>query len=127
MTEKVVCVTISSVLCFRQVAHRISFLSRQRDVIASFWFFVISRKLRNFCGNTVHFDYFIYIYGLQSLFRHIIVSPVQKRGGCGHLMAAFDNHSFCARFTPWTAPPMGQTGVIKIADFVFLPYISFII
>ena len=26
-----------------------------------------------------------------------MASPWQKRGGCGHLMAGFDNHSFCAR------------------------------
>ena len=26
-----------------------------------------------------------------------MASPGQKRGGCGHLMAAFDSHSFCAQ------------------------------
>ena len=26
-----------------------------------------------------------------------MASPGQKRGGCGHLMAGFDTHSFCAR------------------------------
>ena len=27
----------------------------------------------------------------------IMASHGQMRGGCGHLMAGFDNHSFCAR------------------------------
>ena len=26
-----------------------------------------------------------------------MASPRQKCGGCGHLMAGFDNHSFCSR------------------------------
>ena len=26
-----------------------------------------------------------------------MASPGQKRGGCGHLMAGFDSHSFCTR------------------------------
>ena len=39
----------------------------------------------------------LYIYELQSLFRHIMALPGQKRGDCGHLLTAFDKNSFCAR------------------------------
>ena len=26
-----------------------------------------------------------------------MASPGQKRGGCGHLMAGFDSHNYCAK------------------------------
>ena len=40
-----------------------------------------------------HFSCVTYIELLDS----VMSSPEQKHGGCGHLMARFDTHSFCAR------------------------------
>ena len=37
---------------------------------------------------------------IQRIFKSILnkmSSPGQKRGSCGHVMASFDCHSFCAR------------------------------
>ena len=83
-------------MCIRYVAHRTSFLSRQRDVIASFSFgawgvqtcFLVYQRISPF-------------YELLSLFTStnsiIMSSPGQKRGTCGHIMALFDSHKKCAR------------------------------
>ena len=37
------------------------------------------------------------LYYCIDLLDSIMSSPGQKHGGCGHLMASFDTHSFCAR------------------------------
>ena len=92
-------------LCTRHVACRTPFLSRQRDVIASFSFgactvqtnfiwrdiFIVYNVIKTLFSLCVTLYYFI------DLLDSILSSPGQKHGGCGHLMASFDTHSFCAR------------------------------
>ena len=83
------------------MACRISFLSRQSDVIASFsfgallctWFFIQRRIISVY----VRISYHLQFYLLSSSSRTIMSSPGQRRGSCGHAMANFDSHAFCAR------------------------------
>ena len=37
------------------------------------------------------------MYLIFTSFQYIMSSPSQKHGSCGHIMASFDSHSFCAR------------------------------
>ena len=37
------------------------------------------------------------LYYCIELLDSVMSSPGQKHGGCGHLMAKFDTHSFCVR------------------------------
>ena len=89
------------VLCTRQVACRTSFLSRQRDVIASFSFgaWLCTRKilLRSVSLEIYQTSYFFNVYSAYIYFKYIMASPGQRRGKCGHAMALFDTHSHCAR------------------------------
>ena len=50
-------------------------------------------KLLKFLKDFTLFEYFILLLYTQ----HTMSSPGQKRGSCGHAMAGFDGHSFCAR------------------------------
>ena len=83
--------------------HRTSFLSRQRDVIASFSFGTWSVQTC-FLQRDV-FEVYQQIspfYELLSLFTStssiiIMSSPGQKRGTCGYVMGLFDSHKKCAR------------------------------
>ena len=83
------------------MACRTSFLSRQRDVIASFFMW---REL-------VHTEYFsdhqfigvqqilklVSCYIISNKSEHKMSSPGQIRGSCGHPMTSFDRHLYCAR------------------------------
>ena len=88
-------------VCIRQVAHHTSFLSRQRDVIASFSFgawsvrmcFLQTDVLKFIC----EFIHFILLPSYSTEVPIILSSPGQKRGTCGHVMAIFDGHLKCAR------------------------------
>ena len=100
-------------LCTRQVACGTSFLSRQHDVIASFSFGAHAVYTEFFCQwNFLLFCYLFYRVCLFSdfillrgayrpLWTHLLSvtmsSPSQKHGSCGHIMAGFDSHNFCAR------------------------------
>ena len=77
------------------------FLSRHRDVIASFLFGAWRVKTcfhdkRIFCYYTVHI-HFISSSRSSTVFSTTMSSPGQRRGSCGHAMAGFDSHSKCAR------------------------------
>ena len=37
------------------------------------------------------------LYLIFTFYQYIMSSPSQKHGSCGHIMASFDSHSFCAR------------------------------
>ena len=88
-------------MCTRKVAHRTSFLSRQRDVIVSFSFgvHVCTRKLEKcflfslYGGILKELNFILLLLHSVS----IMASPGQTRGQCGHLMAGYDKHSVYAR------------------------------
>ena len=95
-----------ALVCTRQVAHRTCFLTRQRDVIASFsfgaWMCTQNISALFFCeilpGYLIFSNSFCY-YTLWRLYR--LSCHLDKKGGgggsCGHAMASFDGHAFCAR------------------------------
>ena len=92
-------------MCTRQVACSTSLLSRQRDVIASFSFGACTVQT-NFIWRDISSSFKVYLtlFSLRvtvlfyvELLDSVMSSPGQKHGGCGHLMASFDTHSFCAR------------------------------
>ena len=83
------------------MAHHISFLSRQRDVIASFSFGAWSVRTcfvqRDVLKFNCEFIHFILLPRISTEVLIIMSSPGQKRGTCGHVMAIFDGHLKCAR------------------------------
>ena len=82
------------------MTHHTSFLSRQRDVIASFSFGAWSVQTcflqRDVLKFNCEFIHFILLLGISSEVLIIMSSPGQKRGTCGHIMAIFDGHLKCA-------------------------------
>ena len=51
--------------------------------------------MEDICENIVNLSFsFVLMHNCQK--NHIMSSPGQKRGGCGHVMVSFDGHSFCA-------------------------------
>ena len=83
------------------MTHRTSFLSRQRDVIASFLFGAwsvqtcfLQRDVLKFNCEFIHFILFLRI-STEVLI--IMSSPGQKRDTYGHVMAIFEGHLKCAR------------------------------
>ena len=92
-------------LCTPQVAHCTSFLSGQHDVIASFSFGACNVQTKFFGENFI--ASYIGPFKIYSILCHFYIflrplrtsmgSPRQKHWGCGHLMAGFNTHSFCAR------------------------------
>ena len=84
------------VLCIRQVAHRTSFLSRQRDIMTPFVFGACSVET-DFCEFKVFWYFFCCCLQFIGSVLNIMSSPGQKRGGCGHLMARFGIHNYCER------------------------------
>ena len=77
------------------------FLSRQRDVIASFSFGAWRVKTcfldkRIFCSTSNATFLFYFLSNLEVL-STTMSSPGQRRGSCGHAMAGFNSHSKCAR------------------------------
>ena len=83
------------------MAHRISLLSRQRDVIASFSFG--AWRVKTCFQRQGIFSFYnkliclIHILRSLEVFSTTMSSPGQRRGSCGHAMAGFDTHSKCAR------------------------------
>ena len=81
--------------------HRTSFLSRQRDVIASFsfgawsvWTCFLQRDVLKFICEFIHF---ILLPSYSTEVSTFMSSPGQKRGTCCHIMAIFDGHLKCAQ------------------------------
>ena len=77
------------------------FLSRQRDVIASFSFGASRVKTcfhdkQIFCS-TPNSTALFHLFGRSEVFSTTMSSPGQRRGSCEHTMAGFDYHSKCAR------------------------------
>ena len=77
------------------------FLSRHRDVIASFLFGAWRVKTcfhdkRIFCS-TPNASILFQLLRSSTVFSTTMSSPGQRRGSCGHAMAGFDSHSKCAR------------------------------
>ena len=77
------------------------FLSRHRDVIASFSFGAWRVKTcfydkRIFCS-TSNTSILFQLLRSSTVFSMTMSSPGQRRGSCGHAMAGFDSHSKCAR------------------------------
>ena len=83
------------------MAHHTSFLSRQRDVIASFlfgaWSVWTCFLQRDILKLNCEFIHFILLLHISTEVLIIVSSPGQKRGTCGHVMAIFDGHLKCAR------------------------------
>ena len=83
------------------MSSRTSFLSRQRDVIASFSFGAWSVRTcflqRDVLKFICEFIHFISHLNISTEVLIIMSSPGQKRGTCGHVMAIFDGHLKCAR------------------------------
>ena len=83
------------------MAHRTSFLSGHRDVMASFFFWrvecadVFSTERRFLKLLRIH--PFILFLRISSEVLINMSSPGQKRGTCGHIMTSFDGHLKCAR------------------------------
>ena len=78
------------------MAHCTSFLSRQRDVIASFLFGAWSVRTcflqRDILKFNCEFIHFILLLCISIEVLIIMSSRGQKRGTCGHVMAIFDGH-----------------------------------
>ena len=83
------------------MAHRTSFLSRQRDVIASFsfgaWSVQTCFQQRDVLKFNCEFIHFILLSSYSTEVPIIMSSPGQKRSTCGHVMAIFDGHLKCTR------------------------------
>ena len=88
-------------VCIRYVVHHTSFLSRQRDIMASFSFGLWSVQMcflqREVLKFNCEFIHFILLLPISTEVAIIMSSPGQKRGTCGHVMAVFDGHLKCAR------------------------------
>ena len=84
---------------------RTSFLSRQSDVIASFFVwrelvhtdFHISQIFVDYCCLLQEFFVFFILAYLLRVCRTICYPQVRRGGSCGHAKASFDGHSYCAR------------------------------
>ena len=77
------------------------FLSRQRDVIASFSFGAWRVKMcfqrqGNF-GFIPNSSVLFHIWNNSEVLSTTMSPPGQRKGSCGHAMAGFDTHSKCAR------------------------------
>ena len=77
------------------------FLSRQRDVIASFslgpWSVQTCFQQETFFEVYWKFIHFILFLRISTDVSTIMSSPGQIIGTCGHVMASFDGHLKCAR------------------------------
>ena len=76
------------------------FLSRQRDIIASFSVGAWRVKTcfhdkRIFCS-TPNSTALVHLLRRLEVLSTTMSSPGQRRGSCGHIMAGFDSHSKCA-------------------------------
>ena len=77
------------------------FLSRQRDVIASFSFGAWRVKTcfhdKRILCSTANSSIFFQLLRSSTVISMTMSSPGQRRGTCGHVMAVFDSHFKCAR------------------------------
>ena len=97
------------------------FLSRQRDVIASFSFGGWRVKTcfhdkRIFCS-TPNSTALFHLLRRSEVFSTTMSSPGQRRGSCGHAMAGFESHSKCARCRDkglGTTPASRRKNVISV-------------
>ena len=82
------------------MAHCTSFLSRQRDVIASFSFGARRVKTcfhdKQILCSTANSSILFKLLRRSTVLSTTMSSPGQKRGTCSHVMAVFDGHAKCA-------------------------------
>ena len=92
-------------MCARKVAYGTSFLSRQRDVIASFfvWRACVWTRFSSalasdiYCVCLFYKELYFILRNFSTFIVDIMASPGERRGVCGHAMAGFDQHAHCAR------------------------------
>ena len=83
------------------MAHHTSFLSRHRDVIASFSFGAWRVKTcfhdKRIFFSTANTSILFHLLSSSTVLSMTMSSPGQRRGSCGHAMTGFDSHSKCAQ------------------------------